>query len=410
MSDERLLVCKDQTSVVTVLGYPSKPTAMGGLLWLKRVVDHIEENSTFRIFKISNERGIINIIDNERRIINIILSLIDNTRDALKAFFTYPDVIILDTYGESNLILWILVRCFRPKVQILSVFHHYEPTNPLKIKEDCNITSRLSGLFQLYYNHLIESAFKRMMKDSDKIATVSKSSMDQLNSVCGLTKQQIKNKVIIVGASIDPFLINYVNNNNKNKKDKHINFLCVGRVDKFEGIERIWQHIRQKKSDAVLVMIGKADCKQIEKFRNMGIEHRGIVSDKEKCELYLQSEVFLFPSVREGYGMAVAESLYSGLPVIAWKLPVFEELYLNNGFSCKRISLVEQNNHEQFAAEAVSMLTSVDENALNKQGEITKTSTESTRNSWADIANRMMTILEEMIVHNRKDTFARPTL
>lgn len=157
-------------------------------------------------------------------------------------------------------------------------------------------------------------------------------------------------------------------------------------------------------------MIGKADSNQIEKFRKIGIDHRGIVSDKEKCDLYLKSKVFLFPSVREGYGMAVAESLYSGLLVIAWKLPVFEELYLNNGFSCKRISLVEQNNHELFAAEAISMLTYVDENALNKQGEITKTGTESTRNSWADIGNRMMMILEEMIVHNRKHIFARPTL
>ena len=312
MSDERPLGCKHQTYVVTVLGYPSKPTAMGGLLWLKRVVDYIEDKSTFRIFKISNERRLVNIINNERRSMNLILSLLENARDALKAFFTYPDVIILDTYGESNIILWLLVRFFRPKVQILSVFHHYEPVIPLKIIEDYSTTSKLSRLFQVYYNHLIELAFKSMMKDSDKIVTVSKSSADQLNSICGLTKQQIKNKVIIVGASIDPFLINYVNNknnNNKNRKDKHINFLCVGRVDKFEGIERIWQHIRQKKSDAVLVMIGKADDKQIEEFRKIGIDHRGIVSDKEKCDLYSKSKVFLFPSAREGFGMALAESL-----------------------------------------------------------------------------------------------------
>jgi hypothetical protein len=34
---------KGSMPVLTVLGYPSKSTTMGGLRWLKRVVDHIEE-------------------------------------------------------------------------------------------------------------------------------------------------------------------------------------------------------------------------------------------------------------------------------------------------------------------------------------------------------------------------------
>ena len=80
---------------------------------------------------------------------------------------------------------------------------------------------------------------------------------------------------------------------------------------------------------------------------------------------------------------------------------------MNNGFSCKRISLVEQNNHELFAAEAVSILTSIDENALNKQNEIIKTSTEIIKNSWTDIGNKMMMVLEDMVVHKRKYKFAR---
>jgi glycosyltransferase involved in cell wall biosynthesis len=35
----------------------------------------------------------------------------------------------------------------------------------------------------------------------------------------------------------------------------------------------------------------------------------------------------LFPSYIEGFGIAVAEALSAGLKVVAWKVPVFDELY-----------------------------------------------------------------------------------
>jgi hypothetical protein len=45
--------------------------------------------------------------------------------------------------------------------------------------------------------------------------------------------------VTIVGASIDPFPIH-----NNNTKAKDIDFLCVGRIDKFEGLEKIWELLK----------------------------------------------------------------------------------------------------------------------------------------------------------------------
>jgi hypothetical protein len=47
--------------------------------------------------------------------------------------------------------------------------------------------------------------------------------------------------VTIVGASIDPFPIH-----NNNTKAKDIDFLCVGRIDKFEGLEKIWELLKKR--------------------------------------------------------------------------------------------------------------------------------------------------------------------
>ena len=90
------------------------------------------------------------------------------------------------------------------------------------------------------------------------------------------------------------------------------------------------------------------------KISSIGIEHKGVITEKEKIELLSRSKVLLFPSMIEGFGLVVAEALHAGLPVIAWKLPVFEEIYDGNFSS--QLKLVEPWNYELFAEEAISML------------------------------------------------------
>ena len=60
------------------------------------------------------------------------------------------------------------------------------------------------------------------------------------------------------------------------------------------------------------------------KLLSMGIDHKGFVSEEEKLDLYSRTKVFVFPSSREGFGIAVAEALFLGIPVVAWKIPVLK--------------------------------------------------------------------------------------
>jgi glycosyltransferase-like protein len=56
----------------------------------------------------------------------------------------------------------------------------------------------------------------------------------------------------------------------------------------------------------------------------------GTVSDRELPGWYHSGDVFVFPSVTEGWGLALLEAMASGLPAIATDIPVFRE-FLDDG-------------------------------------------------------------------------------
>jgi glycosyltransferase involved in cell wall biosynthesis len=215
----------------------------------------------------------------------------------------------------------------------------------------------------------------KMLKDSDTILTVSQASKHELNTIYGigvdkinkiqekaniktemLTKS-IRDRIAIVGTGIDNnllFRINGSKDGNNDKKD--IDFLCIGRIEKFYGLEEIWKNIRILKPNTNLVMIGSISTETGEKLRRMGIDHRGFVPEEEKINLYSRAKVFIFPSSMEGFGIAVAEALYASIPVVAWNLPVFEELYKKN--DSVKIKLIEYGKSDLFAKECIDTLDS----------------------------------------------------
>jgi glycosyltransferase involved in cell wall biosynthesis len=58
----------------------------------------------------------------------------------------------------------------------------------------------------------------------------------------------------------------------------------------------------------------------------------GTVTDEDLAGWYHAADALCFPSVKEGWGLAVLEALAAGLPVLASDLPVFRE-YLVDGVS-----------------------------------------------------------------------------
>jgi glycosyltransferase involved in cell wall biosynthesis len=61
--------------------------------------------------------------------------------------------------------------------------------------------------------------------------------------------------------------------------------------------------------------------------RHLPIDLAGYVDDRAKFDLLSRSKLLVFPSVEEGWGIAIAEALAVGTPVVAYDLPVYQAVF-----------------------------------------------------------------------------------
>jgi glycosyltransferase involved in cell wall biosynthesis len=364
---------RNATSRLLVFGYPSKAPRVGGLLWSKRVSDSISKLGVVDIRNVSSERSSEAKLNTRQIVRNIVPCLIRDFYDATRGLLTLPQLTLLDSWGEASIMLWSLLRIFQPNTKVVIVFHHYEPRIlPNQISE---IDSHFSREVAKWYNSIIEKLTSIMIRDSDMILTVSRTSARQLYSLYGVTGNDVRHKkweggeggeeeeynaplgsgkIRIVGTAVDKLSIDTA-------AEKDIDFFCIGRIEKLDGIDKIWSNLRKLRPAVNFVMIGRASLTETNHLKSIGIDHKGEVTDKEKLELYSRAKVFLFPSNREGFGIALAESLQLGMAAVIWRLPVFEELYSESMMAKQgRVILVERGNYKLFASEALRVLDSYD--------------------------------------------------
>jgi glycosyltransferase involved in cell wall biosynthesis len=361
MREHRICYGRNKTPRLLVFGYPSKPPQVGGLLWSKRVSDSISKLGVLDVRNISSERSTDAKLNTRQIVRNVLPCLIRDFYDAVRGLLTLPQIAILDSWGEASLILWSLLRVFRPQTKIVIVFHHYEPRIlPDRISE---IRSHFTRAIAKRYNLIIEKLTGVMIRDSDMVLTVSRTSARELCSSYGITVNDTKKeeeytsitplrsgRIRIVGTGVDRLSID-------TSAQKDIDFFCIGRIEKFDGIDKIWSALKKLRPEINFVMIGRASLREISHLRSIGVDHKGEVTDEEKLELYSRAKVFLFPSSREGFGIALAESLQLGMAAVIWRLPVFDELYSDSRMAKQgSVRLVERGNYELFASEALKAL------------------------------------------------------
>ena len=142
-----------------------------------------------------------------------------------------------------------------------------------------------------------------MIRDSDMILTVSRTSARQLCSSYGITLNDTKKKeyttkppgsgkIRIVGTGVDRLTIG-------TSAQKDIDFFCIGRIEKLDGIDKIWSDLRKLRPEVNFVMIGRASLKEIGHLRSIGIDHKGEVPDQEKLKCCIKSQGISF-SIKQG--------------------------------------------------------------------------------------------------------------
>jgi glycosyltransferase involved in cell wall biosynthesis len=97
----------------------------------------------------------------------------------------------------------------------------------------------------------------------------------------------------------------------------------------------VWGEVCKEFPDAKLAIIGTGMQKQLDDLRQRfeaiglgrNVSFLGFLPEKDKIATLKSSRVFLFPSYEEGWGIVVAEAMACGLPVIAYDLPAYREIF-----------------------------------------------------------------------------------
>jgi glycosyltransferase involved in cell wall biosynthesis len=105
-------------------------------------------------------------------------------------------------------------------------------------------------------------------------------------------------------------------------KNDLINFLYIGKLHSQKGLIETLRSFAKSKINARLILAGPDDgielkLKELIKLHNIKNVHIiGFVNDKEKKELYNLSDIFIHPSLAEGFSISILEAMQEQLPVI----------------------------------------------------------------------------------------------
>lgn len=173
----------------------------------------------------------------------------------------------------------------------------------------------------------------------------------------------------------------------------------VGRISREKGIFDlldVWKEVLKAKKDARLLVVGSGLELKLASARiaGMGLEGRvflrGRCDKATLCRLLKSSRLFVFPSLFEGWGMAVAEALACGLPVVAYEIPALREVF----GACESVFTVPVKNLAALTAAVLDVL-GLDEEQLQRLRRCSVAYSQ--RFVWEDVAQKDLTMLKAML-------------
>ena len=218
------------------------------------------------------------------------------------------DTIIL---SHINLLLvgW-LIKLFSPRTKIFLFAHGIKIWGPLSIVK------------------------KRMIKSCDKIIAVSNYTAEKINEL-----QLIKSKKItVLNNCLDPFLPlgkEYIGNHALRQKygyaetDKVLFTLTrLSSKERYKGYDRVLQSLAKVKEqypEIKYIIAGSYDEKEKQHIdlltQKLGLETNlkivGFIPDEALVAHFSMADIYVMPSMKEGFGIVFIEAMNYGLPVIA---------------------------------------------------------------------------------------------
>ena len=136
--------------------------------------------------------------------------------------------------------------------------------------------------------------------------------------------------------------------------------IYIGNYYPHKNVENLLQALQFVDRKYHLVLAGQRNIfldRILKIAQSLKVENRliitGFVPNKDLSVLYKQAEMFVFPSLSEGFGLPGLEAMASGCPVVCSNIPVFKEIYgdavlyfdpRNPKDAAKKIETVIENN------------------------------------------------------------------
>jgi len=198
--------------------------------------------------------------------------------------------------------------------------------------EFSNLTTKTHG-----YKKFISLLSDRYLGFTEKIACKKSNSVIAVSSHIKNYFEKLtgRNDIILINTCICPDPNNEINPNLKSKllqykKDNNLLCLWVGKDPKRKGLD-IAKNLVVKLENVFLFTVG-----YIDPVKTHNVQNLGIVSDKDLITLYRYCDIFIFPTVYEGFSIALLEAMSYGLVPLTFSIPSTMELILNknNGYLC----------------------------------------------------------------------------
>jgi glycosyltransferase involved in cell wall biosynthesis len=168
--------------------------------------------------------------------------------------------------------------------------------------------------------------FDLIRRHFDKIITVNHDVVD------GLRKRGFKQPILVSS--------NFVENGGLQPlpfHEKEITLAFCGRMVTQKGVDdfvRLCETLQREVEGFRAVMIGVGpELKRLVALatsKRLAISFVGRATEEEKFEYLRHSQLFVLPSVEEGWGIVVAEAISVGTPVLAYDLPVYKSVFGNH--------------------------------------------------------------------------------
>jgi glycosyltransferase involved in cell wall biosynthesis len=268
------------------------------------------------------------------------------------------------SHGSYSSELPVVIRELKPDIVHVHVWRHPHIFQIARLKNSLKFKAFLHGhapfhrfsqldVISWFYHHLVDLSGVKFLNLYDIYIALTPYEAEKI-SYLGFDKD----RVVVIPNGVEEDKCN-INNAVRNEYQ----ILYLGRISRSKNLKLLiksMEYINKEVKDSELILAGPdegliKDLIVYAKKKNLKIRYLGVVSEDEKHKLYLQSYIYVLPSLYEPFGITLLEAAQHGLPSIITGFGGQQYVALPN-----ITSLWAKSTPKEYAETVITLLTNKD--------------------------------------------------